>query len=129
MKIKSLIQGGVVCLGLFVAGCVMMSGGGRVDVEIHNCTAHAIVDAAVWFGKSQCRAGALGSNIFKIYMYYPYPITSMAHAVWRDEMGVLHEADVDLRGVYNRGSSGVLEVGITDVGVVARLKPLPNASR
>lgn len=116
-------------VGLLIVGCASSSSTAQVDVEIHNHTSQRLSDAEVWFGENKCRVGLLGPTIFKIHLLYPHPITERARVVWKDANGKAHEVLVNLNGVYEPGQSGVLEIGITDAGVIPKLKPLPPVPR
>lgn len=113
---------------LLIVGCALPSVD-QVDVEIHNYTKQKLLDVEAWFGGNKCRAGVMGPGVFAVHVFYSYPITRIVRVVWRDTAGESHELKVDLAGIYNLGQSGVLEIGITDGGVVAKFKPLPPVPR
>ncbi len=112
-----------------LAGCATAAPSGRIDVETRNRTAIEFSEVAIWFGDARCSSGYLVPAAQATHMYYPYPITKTARVEWKDPAGKKHEAEVNLSGVYQAGRSGVLEIAITDDGVVAQMKPLPTLSR
>ena len=115
----------ILAFALLCAGCVSLPASTQLNVEIHNYTSQKLSDVEAWFGENKCRVGILIPGVFKVHVFYAYPITEHARVVWKDLDGKSHEVLVDLSKVYKRGQSGVLELGITDLGVVPKLKPLP----
>lgn len=112
-----------------VTGCVAPSKGQQINVETRNYTKEMLSEVEVWFGNARCSSGYLVADGQKTELFYPYPITETARVLWKDATGKSHEVTVNLTGVYKAGQSGVLEIGITDVGVVPKLKPPPTPPR
>jgi hypothetical protein len=129
LKPRFFLRRWVAVLSLLWVGCASSPTTAQVNVEIRNYMSEPVSDAEVWFGENKCRVGWLGPTIYKIHLLYPHPITERARVTWKDERGKAHEAWVNLSGVYRPRQSGVLEIGITEGGVLPRLKPLPAVPR
>lgn len=110
-----------------LAGCAVNVGDYRIDVRTQNQTKALLSEVAVWFGEARCSSGYLVPSGQKTHLYYPAPITKTARVEWKDEAGTRHEVELDLGRVYQSGQSGLLEIVITDAGVVAQMKALPTS--